>query len=59
MAETSYAGRGANDRWSTTTAANINARIANGVISVLVNNPPTNYQSAFTALNPGLGSTCQ
>lgn len=58
MAETSYAGSGANDRWSTTTAANINARIANGVIGVLVNSPPSNYQTAFAALNPSLSSTC-
>ncbi len=58
MAETSFAGSGADDRWSTTTAANINARIANGVIGVLVNNPASNYQSALTSLNSGLNSTC-
>jgi hypothetical protein len=59
MAETSYQSSSSGDRWSTTTAANINARIANGVIGVLVNRPPSNYQTAFTALNPSLGSTCQ
>ncbi len=58
MVETSFAGSGAADRWSTTTAANINARIANGVIGVHVNSPASNYQTAFTALNPGLSSTC-
>ncbi len=58
MAETSYQSSSSGDRWSTTTAANINARIANGVIGVLVNQPPSNYQSAFTALNSNLNSTC-
>ena len=58
MAETSYQSSSSGDRWSTTTAANINARIANGVIGVLVNQPPSNYQSAFTALNSSLNSTC-
>ncbi len=59
MAETSFAGSGTADRWSTTTAANIDARIANGVIGVHVNNPASNYQTAFTALNnAGLSSTC-
>jgi hypothetical protein len=56
MAETSFTS-GA-DRWSTTTAANINARIANGVIGVLVSTPASNYQTAFTALNSSLSSTC-
>ncbi|MGC4087928.1 MAG: hypothetical protein QM756_08530 [Polyangiaceae bacterium] len=56
MAETSYAGSGANDRWTTTTAANINARISNGVIGVLVNNPPSNYQSTIGSFS--LDSTC-
>jgi hypothetical protein len=58
MAETSYQSSSSGDRWSTTTAANINARIANGVIGVLVNQPPSNYQSAFTTLGSSLNSTC-
>ncbi|OFX20246.1 MAG: hypothetical protein A2V77_16725 [Anaeromyxobacter sp. RBG_16_69_14] len=58
MAETSFAGSGSADRWSTTTAANINARIANGVIGVLVNNPGASYQSATDTLGPSLSSTC-
>jgi hypothetical protein len=58
MAETSYQSSSSGDRWSTTTAANINARIANGVIGVLVSQPPSNYQTAFTALNSSLNSTC-
>ncbi len=58
MAETSFAGSGSADRWSTTTAANINARIANGVVGVLVNNPGASYQSAIDTLSPSLSSTC-
>jgi hypothetical protein len=56
MAETSYAGSGQNDRWSTASAAAINARVANGVIGVLVTNPPSTYQSVSTSLS--LSSTC-
>ncbi len=59
MAETSFPGSGAADRWSTTSAANINARIANGVIGVHVNSPASNYTAAFATLNSaGLSSTC-
>jgi hypothetical protein len=58
MAETSYAGSGANDRWTTAQAANINERIAHGVIGVLVNNPPATYQTALGSLTPQLDSTC-
>ena len=58
MAETSFAGSGTADRWSTTTAANINARIANGVIGVHVNSPASNYTTAFGALNASLSPTC-
>jgi hypothetical protein len=60
MAETSY---GLPDRWSTTTASNINARISEGVIGVminqLVNNSTTNLQTAVTTLRPQINSTCQ
>lgn len=57
LAETSYAGSGSDDLWTTTTVANINARIAHGVIGVLVNNPASNYQTAIGALTP-LTATC-
>jgi hypothetical protein len=57
MAETSYAGSGSDDLWTTTTVANINARIAHGVIGVLVNNPGANYQTAIGTLTP-LTATC-
>jgi len=59
MAETSYAPSGANDRWTTATAASINERIGHGVIGVLVNNPAASYQSTIGTLTPQLGSTCQ
>ncbi len=56
MAETSY---GLPDRWSDTSASNINARISEGVIAVMVNETPGNYQSATESLSPQLNSTCQ
>jgi hypothetical protein len=56
MAETSY---GLPDRWSDTTASNINARISEGVIAVHVNQTPGNYQSAIQSLASQLNSTCQ
>jgi hypothetical protein len=58
MAETSFAGPGVNDRWTTTSAANINGRIASGVIGVLVNSPGSNYQSTIQSLGAGLNGTC-
>lgn len=51
MAETSYAAFNQPDRWSTTSAANINARIAQGVIAVLVNHPNADYQAHIERLN--------
>jgi hypothetical protein len=59
MAETSYAGAGADDLWTTTSAANIDARITSGVIGVNVVNPNSNLQSAVQSLTPQLASTCQ
>jgi hypothetical protein len=59
MAETSFATAGQNDRWTTTTAANINARINEGVIGVLVNAPASTYQSTMTTLGAQLNPVCQ
>jgi hypothetical protein len=59
MAETSYAASGQNDRWTTTTAANINARIGEGVIGALVNAPPGGYSSTITSLGAQLSAVCQ
>jgi hypothetical protein len=58
MAETSYAGAGADDLWTTTTATNINARIASGVIGVNIVNPASTLQSSTQTLTPQLASTC-
>lgn len=60
MAETSY---GAPDRWTTATADNVNARIASGVIGVLVNFPKAAWSSpadfaSKTAQFANLNSTC-
>jgi hypothetical protein len=61
MAETSFQGSNAStpDHWTTTTAANINARIASGVIGALSYAPPANYQTTIGTLNPQLNATCQ
>jgi hypothetical protein len=61
MAETSY---GAPDRWTTTTADNVNARIESGVVGVLINFPKAAWSSAAdfatkTANFAALNSTCQ
>ncbi len=58
MAETSYASSDQSDRWSTTSADNINARIAQGVIAVLVNNPGSSYQASIQGLSPQLSPVC-
>jgi hypothetical protein len=59
MAETSFAGSGQDDRWTSASASQINARISEGVIAVLVNNPGSDYQSAMQSLAPQLNSVCQ
>jgi hypothetical protein len=57
--DTSYGASAMSDSWSTLTAAQLNAHIANGVIGVNVSNsPPSNYQTLITALAPQLTSTC-
>ncbi|MGC4067900.1 MAG: hypothetical protein QM784_25250 [Polyangiaceae bacterium] len=58
MAETSYAGNGQDDRWTTASVANINQRVQEGVIAVLVNKPSSNYASTIASLS-GISSICQ
>ena len=58
MAETSYAGSGSDDRWTSASASQINSRISEGVIAVLVNNPASDYQSDISTLSPQLDSVC-
>lgn len=58
MAETSYAFKGQSDRWTNTSANNINARISEGVIAVLVNHPASNYASMIKTLNPQINNVC-
>lgn len=55
MAETSY---GAPDRWTTASVADVNARIASGVVSVLINFPKAAWSSAadFTTKTQALSS---
>jgi len=59
MAETSFATAGQNDRWTTASAANINARITEGVIGVNVNAPGSNYQTQINGLASQLNPVCQ
>jgi hypothetical protein len=46
------------DSWSNTTAATINARIADGVIAANVTTVPSNYSSAVSSLAPSLSMVC-
>jgi hypothetical protein len=59
MAETSWAGQGQDDRWSTASATDINSRISEGVTAVLVDSPGSGYTAAVDGLRGQLGSTCQ
>jgi len=58
MAETSFAGSGQDDRWTSASASDIDARIAEGVIAVLINNPDPDFSSQLAALRPGVGPVC-
>ena len=57
MTETSFAGAGAADRWTTTTAANINQRIADGIVGVNVVNPAASLMTSVQSFT--LNSVCQ
>ncbi len=46
------------DTWSDQPAATLNALIAAGVVGLNSNSPAGNYQTAVTALEPQLNSTC-
>jgi len=59
MAETSFAGAGQADRWTTTAASNINQRISSNVIGALVSNPASSYQAVIGTLTPQLNAVCQ
>ncbi len=55
MAETSW---GSDDRWTTASVADINARISEGVIATHINHPNGNLESAKETLTPELEGTC-
>ncbi|HTB60024.1 MAG TPA: hypothetical protein VLC06_19260 [Polyangia bacterium] len=57
--DTSFGASSMGDTWSNTTAATINARIANGVIAANVTTVPSNYSSAVSSLEPSLSKVCQ
>jgi hypothetical protein len=58
LADTSFGVTTMADTWSAGTAANLNARIADGVVGALVEPMPGNYQQRIQTL-AGLNSTCQ
>ncbi len=57
--DTSFGASSMGDTWSNTSAATINARIANGVIAANVTTVPSNYSSAVGSLEPSLTKVCQ
>jgi hypothetical protein len=57
LVDTSFGLSGAGDSWSDTGAANLNARIADGVIAVNVTSPASNYASNIAA-ETGVATTC-
>ena len=56
--DTSFGASAMGDSWSNTTAATLNARIANGVIAANVTTVPSNYSSAVGSLEPSLTMVC-
>jgi hypothetical protein len=58
MVDTEFASAGDDDHWTTATVAQINQRIANGVIGVNVTSPPGGYLTTISSLEPNLQSTC-
>ncbi len=58
LVDTSFGASAMGDSWSNTTAATLNARIANGVIAANVTTVPSNYSSAVSSLAPTLSMVC-
>jgi hypothetical protein len=59
LVDTSFGLSGMSDSWSGASAADLNARIADGVIAANVTMPASNYVSTVKALLPQLSMTCQ
>ena len=55
--DTSFGLSATGDSWSNAGAANVNARIADGVVAVNVTSPDSSYRTNIAALGP-LSSTC-
>jgi len=58
LVDTSFGASAMGDSWSNTTAATINARIADGVIAANVTTVPANYSSAVGSLESSLSMVC-
>lgn len=59
IADTSFGVTTMADSWSSSNAATLNARIADGVVGALVYPTPADYQGRIAALGAALASTCQ
>lgn len=59
LVDTSFGISGMSDSWSGATAADLNARIADGVVAANVTMPSGNYVSTVKALVPQLTATCK
>jgi hypothetical protein len=59
LVDTSFGLSGMSDSWSGATAADLNARIADGVVAANVTMPSSSYVNTVKALVPQLNTTCQ
>jgi hypothetical protein len=59
LVDTSFSASAQADSWSTSSAANLNMRIADGVIAAnITGSVPANYSASIAALAPSLTPTC-
>jgi hypothetical protein len=56
--DTSFGASAMGDTWSNSSAATINARIANGVVAANITTAPSGYSSSVMSLAPSLEMTC-
>jgi len=59
LVDTSFGLSGMSDSWSGASAADLNARIADGVIAANVTMPSSSYVSTVKTVSPQLNATCQ
>jgi hypothetical protein len=59
LVDTSFGASQAADSWSNTPSATLNMRITDGVIAANVTQPPNDYRTRITNLEPQLSSVCR